>query len=432
MALSYAPGALPDDSPTRLSACSTLSHDAERYNADVFPCDAAAGKPTPLLRWGGRLSRVGEGWWLTDAYARCPLELPAGSDFAARDGVLCVVLARWDGQRLLVESGLWAEAPVGAPSRHDRWLAEGLGERLRARAALLQRIRDFFCERGFLEVETPSQTDEHALEAFVEPVACGRGHLITSPELHMKRLLVAGAGRIFQLSRCFRADEHGPWHRSEFLMLEWYRAFSSCTQIMKETEQLVRFLADSDWLSLASGQRIRLDTPFERLTVREAYRRYAGVSDAAALAFSDEAAFFQLLVDRVEPGLRCHERPVFLCDYPASQAALARRKPTDPSVAERFELYLGGVELCNGYGELTCPREQRRRFELEAERRNRDRAGPVAGLLSPQLPERFLEALGRGMPPSGGNALGVERLLALILGQPGLAGVRAFPDEGAF
>lgn len=409
-------------------------HAAAAYQAEAFPSDAKSGEPTPEQRWGGRWMRSTAGWCLTDAYAKCPVELSSqGAEARSpQEGALGVLLARWDGHRLIAKRSLWQDAPPAAPGQADGWLSQGLGSRLKARALLLQSIRDFFCQRGFLEVETPSQTDEHALEAFVEPVACGKGHLITSPELHMKRLLVAGAGRIFQLSRCYRRDERGPWHRPEFLMLEWYRAFSTVSQIMEETEQLIRHLAGEDELRLASGQRLRLDPPFERITVRQAYLRYAGVLDAAALALSNEEAYYQLLVDKVEPGLRDHERPVFLYDYPASQAPLSRRKESDPTVAERFELYLGGVELCNGYGELTCPREQRLRFQLESVRRERAQSSVADDGPPRQLPERFLSALEHGMPPSGGNALGVERLLALLLGQPDLAGVKAFADEDAF
>src|SRR5690606_30875691 len=169
------------------------------------------------------------------------------------------------------------------------------------------------------------------------------------------------------------------------------------TAVLEDTERLVHALqlsvTGTPWLTLPHGGRVDLGLPFLRLSVREAFARFAGVADAAELARHDEDQYFQLLVDRVEPALAELGRPVFLFDYPASQAALARLSPSDPSVAERFELYVGDVELCNGYGELTDPIEQRARCEHDRVRR-RSLGRPV-----PDLPERFLGALAQGMPP---------------------------------
>ncbi|HSU39100.1 MAG TPA: amino acid--tRNA ligase-related protein, partial [Polyangiaceae bacterium] len=244
-------------------------------------------------------------------------------------------------------------------------------------------------------------------------------------ELALKRLLVGGLPRIFELARVLRADEQGPLHEPEFTLLEWYRAFAGFEAVLADTERLVarvaRRVRGRAELVLPDGRRVDARPPFERLSVREAFRRHAGVADAAALAADDESRYFELLVGRVEPALERLTRPVFLLDYPLSQAALARPSPRDPSVAERFELYAGGVELSNGYGELTDPVEQARRFR--AERRARRAAG------RPTYPtdERFLAALREGMPPSSGNALGVDRLVMLVTGAKSIAEIVAFP-----
>jgi elongation factor P--(R)-beta-lysine ligase len=168
---------------------------------------------------------------------------------------------------------------------------------------------------------------------------------------------------------------------------------------------------------------VDIGAPFERLSVAAAFERYAGIDEARALAMAkdDEDRFFRLLVERVEPKIARSARPVFLVGYPATQASLARISPADPRVCERFELYVGGVELCNGFGELTDPDEQRRR--LERDRAERARLGkPVY-----PIDERFLAALSEGMPRSAGNALGVDRLLALCLGERTIGDVMGFP-----
>jgi lysyl-tRNA synthetase class 2 len=306
-------------------------------------------------------------------------------------------------------------------------LQQGVGRRLQLRARVLGEIRRFFLERDFLEVDTPIRASELAVEPHIEPLRSGDRYLITSPELHMKRLLVAGVPRLFQLVHCFRAEELGHLHAPEFLMLEWYRAFAGWQDVLEDTERLLshvcqRVLGGSE-LSLPNGTRMDLRPPFLRITVREAFARFAHVSDAAELAERDEDGFFQLLVDRVEPALASFPRPVFLHDYPSSQAALARRSPADPSVAERFELYVAGIELCNGFGELNDAAEQRRRSELD---RARQRA--LGRALTP-MPEQFLRALEHGMPRAAGNALGVDRLVMLLAGQSSIEAVRAFPTE---
>jgi lysyl-tRNA synthetase class 2 len=199
-------------------------------------------------------------------------------------------------------------------------------------------------------------------------------------------------------------------------MLEWYRAFAGVDEVMRDTEELVAELTG------ALGRRERLVPPFARLGVCEAFARFASVreEDFFAMAAHDPDSFFRILVEKVEPAL-AFLGPTFLVDYPVSHASLARAKPSDPRVCERFELYVRGIELCNGFGELTDPAEQRRRFALDQAAR--------ASLGKPVYPvdERFLAALDEGMPPSAGNALGVDRLVAICLGETEIARVMPFP-----
>jgi lysyl-tRNA synthetase class 2 len=287
------------------------------------------------------------------------------------------------------------------------------------------KVRAHFEALGFVEVTTPMRVLAPGTDVYLSPLRAERGWLITSPEFHMKRLLVGGLPKIYQFATCSRDEERGPWHQPEFTLLEWYRAFASVQDVQRDTEELVRCVCSALHGRARlerGGHTLDLSQPFERLTVREAFRRYAGVADACALATLDEARYFELFVSHVEPALARLPHPVFLTEYPTSQAALARPCPHDPSVAERFELYIAGVELCNGYGELTDADEQRRRFTADqAVRKQR-------GLPEIPLDEALLEALQEGMPRAAGNALGFERLISVCLGVP-LADVLAFGHE---
>jgi lysyl-tRNA synthetase class 2 len=242
----------------------------------------------------------------------------------------------------------------------------------------------------------------------------------------MKRLLVAGVPRQFQIAHVFRRGETGAQHNPEFTMLEWYRAFAGVEQVMRDTEELVTELVcafNADGRLPGEHAPITVVPPFARMTVAEAFARFAGVREAEVfrLARDDADAFFRLLVERVEPELAAATTPVFLVDYPIEHASLARAKPSDRRVCERFELYLGGLELCNGFGELTDPDEQRRRLLRDQDAR------AAAGKPVYPIDERFLAALAEGMPPSAGNALGIDRIVALCLGEPEIAGVMPFP-----
>lgn len=380
------------------------------------------------VRVGGRVVHAeGSSLTVADAFGAIPVELVAPSP--AKIGDLVVVQGTARPGRVARASVVEHASPAGnpGPSETGRLLERGVGRSLAARAALLRAIRGMFDERHFIEVDTPSLVpspglDVH-LDAFEVP---GEGYLVTSPEYQMKRLLAGGLPRCFQLARCFRRGEEGGRHNREFLMLEWYRAFADMDEVIRDTEDLVRLAAQE----ISGGAEIEVDGvvvdvggPFERITVAAAFERWAGIEASRALrmAEDDEDRFFRLLVERVEPKIAKSPRPVFLVGYPASQASLARLSPSDPRVCDRFELYVGGVELCNGFGELTDPVEQRRRFERDqAERARR-------GLPVYPIDERFVSALSEGMPRAAGNALGVDRLLALCLGERAIGDVMAFP-----
>lgn len=302
-------------------------------------------------------------------------------------------------------------------------------KRIAERARLLAEARAFFVSRGYVEVETPiavpSPGLDFHLDAFEAVGGRERRFLITSPEYQMKRVLVdrPDVPRIFQITRAFRAGELGERHNPEFTILEFYRAGADAEAVMRDTEQLVARLTRG--VVVIDGRAIDVRPPLPRITVAEAFERFADVpeDEMLRLANEDETTFFEKLAFVVEPALAELDRGVFLVDYPTTQASLARRKPSDARYAERFELYVAGVELCNGFGELTDAAEQRARFVRDqAERKAKDK--PVY-----PIDERFVEALERGMPPSGGNAIGFDRLVALACGTTSIREVIAFTDD---
>ena len=291
---------------------------------------------------------------------------------------------------------------------------------LRLRSEAVRALREFFHTRGFLEVETPVRLPAPALEPHIDAVAAESLYLRTSPELHMKRLLAEGAaGALFQIGPCFRRGERGPLHHPEFTLLEWYRAPGDADAVLEDTRALLPAVATAARGRPSvrrAGREIPLDGSWEILSVRDAFRRWAGWDPVDAW---DEDRFDLDLVDHVEPALPV-DRPVVLRDYPAAAAALARLHPADGRTAERWELYLGGVELANAFTELTDASEQRRRFEACA-RYRRARGRPVY-----PVDEPFLGALERGLPPCGGIALGVDRLVMLLAEAETRSGACAF------
>ncbi len=318
------------------------------------------------------------------------------------------------------------------------WRPTASREALVQRARLLERTRAFFAARGVLEVETPvlsrAVVSDPQIESLSTQIAGieGRFYLATSPEFAMKRMLAAGYGDLYQIGRVFRDGERGRWHNPEFTLLEWYRIGFDDAALMSEVEELARALLEPK----------RTWRTAERLSYAEALRRHVGIEDAhtASVATLEAAALHagvacagaplerDALLDllmglAVGPKLG-HERPCFIIDYPASQAALARLKPGPagaPRRAARFELYIDGLELANGFHELADPVEQRRRFESDLEVR-RARGAPVG-----PIDEHLIAALTAGIPECAGVALGFDRLAAVALGARSLAEVMAFP-----
>jgi len=289
------------------------------------------------------------------------------------------------------------------------------------RARIVQSIREFFITRGYLEIETPQLISAPAPETHIESIPIDDRYLHTSPELCMKRLLAFGFPKIFQIARCFRGGERGGFHLPEFSLLEWYRTEIDYRSLMRECEALFLFLSHR----LGMGARLRcrdvdieLDRPWERISVKTAFERYASVSPDQAL---EDEIFDQIMVEEIEHHLGMTS-PTFLYDYPASMAALARLKPGDPSVAERFEIYVAGVELANGFSELADAHEQRMRFKKELQER------ALLGKRISPMPERFLKAL-KHMPTAAGIALGVDRLIMMLSGADKIDQVVAFTPE---
>jgi lysyl-tRNA synthetase class 2 len=325
-------------------------------------------------------------------------------------------------------------------NEHDDFRPTASWENLRLRADLLRRLREFFAEHEFLEVETPILSADTVVDRHLDPfltempvgpdAAPRKLWLQTSPEFAMKRLLAAGGEAIYQVIRAFRLGEQGPLHNPEFTMVEWYRTGDGMDEGMKLTSDLCDVL-------LQRG-------PAQRVSYAEAFRRHAGVDPhtagaeelvaaaercgvepPASLSREDRDGWLDLLLaERVQPHLG-HERPVILYDYPAGQAMLAKVRAEQPAVAERFELYVSGIELANGYHELLDPAELRRR---SAEANTQRRADGKS-----TLPEqsRLLAAMQAGLPAAVGVSLGFDRLVMLAAGAKSLDEVMAFPFDRA-
>ena len=336
-------------------------------------------------------------------------------------------------------------------------------ETLRRRAKLLAIMREFFDTRGFFEVETPLLSADIVVDAWIEPFVShwnplssewnqrrDARFLQTSPEFGMKRLLAAGADSIYQLGKVFRNGEFGRRHNPEFTMLEWYRRDDDLRGLMDFTESLVRRvisagaeLGGTESASACSSLIGRVLSPsgFERLTYYDAFLHHTGcsvltssMSDLHSIASQrglipppgldadDRDGWLNfLLAELIEPNLG-RDRPTFLTNYPASQAALARLS-SDGTTAERFELYIDGIELCNGYDELTDAGALRARIRDQANLR------AAAGLMPLPATSLLLSAMEAGLPRCSGNALGVDRLVMLALGKDNLRDVIPFPFD---
>lgn len=347
-----------------------------------------------------------------------------------------------------------------------RWRRPGEGATrmafLHLRGRIVEEIRSYFADEGFLELETPALVPAPTPEPQFAPIAAGESYLITSPEFQLKRMLVGGFEKIYRLGPVFRGGETGERHNPEFTMLEWYRAHTELEAMAADLEALLGRLAPlaqpsataethgaAEPATALHGEGIPGNAalapllakgPFARATVASLFREYlgmdmagvitpeglkaaaqaAGLPEAKGLPDDFERAFFTLW-DRIEQ--RLGPAPLLVESWPAPLASLARLKPGDPTLAERMELYAGGVELANGFAELTDPAEQRRRFEADLAARK------AQGLPRLPLDERFLASLGQGMPPSSGMALGVERLVMLIGGASHIRQVLPFAAD---
>ncbi len=290
---------------------------------------------------------------------------------------------------------------------------------LERRALIYDIIRTFFRSEGFLEVETPLQVPTVAPEKYITPFTVNGWFLSTSPEMHMKRLLAAGCSKIFQICHCFRKSERGQLHNPEFTMLEWYRVGADYMQIIQDTERLVLALASRLHLGTTiryQGAEIDLVSPWPRIRVRQAFLRSAGWDPFDRL---DEERFDVDLVEKVIPNFAAN-RPTVLIDYPVAMASLARIRPGKPPVAERAEVFIGGLELANAYSELTDAAEQERRFKHEID------SLTLEGKTNVAMPQRFLDAVFR-LPECGGVALGIDRLVMLLCDAASIDEVIAFP-----
>ncbi|WP_394136224.1 elongation factor P--(R)-beta-lysine ligase [Aliivibrio fischeri] len=321
----------------------------------------------------------------------------------------------------------------------QNWMPSASIEQLQQRADILAAIRSFFSERKVMEVDTPAMshatvTDVHLhtfQTDFIGPGYADGTHLyfMTSPEFHMKRLLAAGSGCIYQINKAFRNEEAGRYHNPEFTMLEWYRLGFDHHNLMNEMNELLTLVLKCD--------------NAERMTYQEAFIQVLGVCPleanmdelravAAPLGLSDIAdieedrdTLLQLLFSMGVETKIGQNVPAFVYDFPASQAALAKINPNDPRVAERFEVYFKGIELANGFHELDNAKEQLMRFEEDNAKRK------SMGLIEQPIDYHLIAALEAGLPNCSGVALGIDRLIMLAMGEKHIAQVTAFPFDRA-
>ena len=292
---------------------------------------------------------------------------------------------------------------------------------LELRAVIMAAIRQYFTGKDYLEVETPNRIPAPAPEANIEAEPSGSWFLQTSPELCMKRLLTAGFERIFQICKCYRKGERGRLHLPEMTMLEWYTVGHDYLDMMQQCEDLIKTVARSVDRGKGiqyQGCWIDFTKPWDRMTVDQAFEKYASEPLDTAVR---KGRFDEIIGCDIGPNLGC-VKPVFLYDYPAELGSLARLKAGDKRVAERFELYIAGIEICNAFSELTDPDEQRKRFETEMKLRQ------ASGKTPYPLAETFLQSLA-DMPESAGNALGMDRLIMLFADTADIDAVVTFIPE---
>jgi elongation factor P--(R)-beta-lysine ligase len=334
-----------------------------------------------------------------------------------------------------------------------------LWQRYWVREKVVDEIRAFFKHKGFHEAYTPilvpTPSAEPNLEVFEARLTTAReearrGFLILSPEYSLKKLLAAGSGDLFEITRCFRnGEEVSRGHNPEFTMLEWYRTKADYTAIMEDVEDLVIHLIESVTPKLNlqqfsfQGQVYDVRKPWPRISVPEAFERWAGIDTETLLserlvaagrakgyAVNEETTwehvFYQILLNEIEPQFQTMKQPVILYDYPLSQAALSKPKKDEPRLAERFEVFLAGLELGNCFSELTDWKEQQLRLEQDLTERRR------AGKTPYGIDDDFIEALKAGMPEAAGIAVGVDRLVMLMADVATVAETLFFPAAELF
>lgn len=313
------------------------------------------------------------------------------------------------------------------------WQPTATLETLKARAMLIQRMREFFHARDVLAVETPTLCHTSVTDPYIESIAAmvrpsQKAYLQTSPEYAMKRLLAAGMGSIYQITKAYRQEELGRYHNPEFTMLEWYRLQFDHHQLMDEMDALLQHVTGCE-----NATRVTYQTLFEStlgvnphtatLPELKTIALKNGVNFQGEL--NDNDAWLQLLLTHcIEPNLG-RDAPIFIYDFPATQAALARIQNTNPPLASRFEVYWKGIELANGFHELQSAREQAARFEINNQQRKH------LGLNTLPIDQYLLDALTHGLPDCAGVALGVDRLVMLALNKTRLSEVMAFDFERA-
>ena len=286
-----------------------------------------------------------------------------------------------------------------APSP-NLWKPTATIETLRQRADLLDRIRTFFKKRRVLEVETPLLSQHTVTDRYIDSFSVENYYLQTSPEYAMKRLLAANSGPIFQITKAFRKEECGRQHNPEFTLLEWYRPGFTHHDLMDEMDQLLGLLLNAQ--------------KAQRSTYAELFEKYCGIDPLT----HDNTTELQLLFsEKIEPNLKGVN---FVYDYPAKQAALSKINKTNPLVAERFEVYIDGIEIANGFHELTDAEEQQQRFKADQTYRNENNK------LIPEIDTRFINALEAGLPDCAGVALGIDRLMMYLTQKKAITEVIAF------
>jgi len=295
---------------------------------------------------------------------------------------------------------------------------------LEKRSLVIQSIRDFFTGNNYLEIDTPVRCPSIIPEARIDPVTSEGQYLQASPELCMKQMLSKGFDKIFQICKCFRKNERGSHHLPELTMLEWYTKDHTYLDLMDQCQGLINFIAARLHLTNQikyQNKIISLNHPWQKLTVEDAFKIYADKILAKAL---EDNSFDEIMSFQIEPHLG-NKTPVFLYDYPASFASLAQLKADNPAYAQRVEFYIAGIELANGFTELTNPVEQKQRFEKENRIRVFEDRTPIP------MPTKFLEDL-KTMPDAAGIALGVDRLVMIFCNTTSIDDVVAFTPEALF